>query len=889
MLHRGIAIACSAIALITGLGVTHAQSNPYNPNNYDTTLIMNEIFQPHGDLVLVSAHRGFHTEWNGNGPVGVPENSLAAIGKAAQAGIEVIEVDIRLTSDGVPVLSHDSVWGRETDFVAAGFPALPPYNPFTNQGANPLVNSLTEDTLATWNPSGGTSPGVHLRDSVNFTVTQETPPTLQAVLDYVKANQIAAVLALDIKDNNAAQATWQVVAHNVDYRGIPYYQSTLFKMDAFTYPTPLDFQNAFNGNTIDRNHADFQYIAYWPVYQTSQIGPNKFGSEDAIISSLSSFQRQRLAIASEVDLKQPGGILSTLNTTAPQGPFGKATEGNFNAVAEWIDPNDPNATFQFFNSNGSCCSALSAYYYNGAPNGQPSDTADFRTSLSFITSNGNFNMVTTDDSVVAANILSANGLRNLSYIEAPSCAPGAICATPNATGVNTLYPRYPSTFFETVPPTPAQFPPGEIAQPAQRVAYFDSWAVYGQNYFLKNLDTQGIAQNLTTLVYSFENIDPVNLTCLEANQPAGTNPASPTNFDGASDAYSDYQMGFTTANSVNGTADQWGQPLEGNFNQILQLKAKYPNLKVLVSIGGWTYSKFFSDVAATEASRQKFVSSCITMYINGNLPVLATSPAGGAGAAAGVFDGFDIDWEYPASANGNVGNDYSPADTANFTALLAEFRAELNDIGGKHLLLTATLPAGPTEINSIQLSQIGQYLDFGDVMAYDMHGAFETNGPTNFQSPMFDVKSNPAYGTLFDINDAITSYLNGGFPSAKLNLGVPFYGRGWTGVPDGGTHGLYQTVTGPTAAFQYSQQAGVADYKELEAAGELNNLYFDGDNVSSWAYDGTNFFTFDTPYTLTLKRQYIQSMGLGGIMMYALENDDANNSLFNAAAGPEIP
>jgi GH18 family chitinase/lysophospholipase L1-like esterase len=434
---------------------------------------------------------------------------------------------------------------------------------------------------------------------------------------------------------------------------------------------------------------------------------------------------------------------------------------------------------------------------------------------------------------------------------------------------------------------PNALPPGMtgVPVPAQRVAYFDEWSIYANGFYPKALDTEGIAGKLTALNYAFENIDPVNLTCLAANHAAGTDSTDPTAYDGASDAWGDYEMGYTSANSVDGSTDTWGQPLEGNFNQLKELKVKYPNLKILMSLGGWTYSKFFSDVAATQASRQKFVSSCIDMYINGNLPVLSGSPAGGQGVAAGIFDGFDIDWESPNDPAANVGNHYGPQDTANFTLLLAEFRNELNALGGEHYLLTAALPAGPSNINNIQVGQIAQYLDWADIMAYDMHGAFETNGPTNFQAPLFDSPSSPAFGSGLTVNDAISHYLDFGFPSSQINLGIPFYGRGWTGVPANATYGLYQSVNGATNAFPFSQQPGVADYKELESAGEFNNIYFDETVDSTWAYDGTNFYSIETPYSIAYKLQYMQSKGLGGVMMFSLEDDDASTTLVNSATG----
>jgi GH18 family chitinase len=427
--------------------------------------------------------------------------------------------------------------------------------------------------------------------------------------------------------------------------------------------------------------------------------------------------------------------------------------------------------------------------------------------------------------------------------------------------------------------------------PAQRVAYFPSWSIYANSFMPKNLDTQGIAGKLTTLNYAFENIDPVNLTCMAANKASTSDESSTTGNDGSSDAWADYQRPFAASESVNGTADAPGQPLMGNFNQLKELKAKYPNLKIDLSIGGWTYSKFFSDAAATDASRKKFVSSCINMYIKGNLPILPDGAAGGTGVAANIFDGFDIDWEFPGSNSGHLGNHVSAQDGANYTALLAEFRNELDALGGKHYQLTAALPAGPSEIGNLGIQDLAKVLDLGDVMTYDFHGAFEAAGPTNFQAPLYDSPNSPAAGTKFTANDAITNYLQHGFPAAKLTLGVPFYGRGWTGVPDGGQHGRYQTVTGPTASFPFSQEPGVADYKELQSAGltNANDTFFDTQTESSWIYDGTNFWSIETPTSLAYKRQYIQQMGLGGVMMYSLEADDSSSTMLNAATGSGAP
>jgi chitinase len=420
--------------------------------------------------------------------------------------------------------------------------------------------------------------------------------------------------------------------------------------------------------------------------------------------------------------------------------------------------------------------------------------------------------------------------------------------------------------------------------PGERVAYFTSWSIYANAYYLKTLDTNGTAAKLTKLNYAFENIDPVNLTCFAANKPSSSDENSTTDNDGSSDAWADYQRSFTAEQSVDGVADSWGNSLKGNFNQLKKLRAKYPNLRTLVSIGGWTYSKYFSDVAATDASRKKFVSSCIDMYIKGNLPKIGDDPAGGTGVAAGVFDGIDIDWEFPGSPDGHKGNHYSTADKANFTALLAEFRSQLNALGGTYLL-TAALPSGPKKISNIEISNIAQYLDLGHIMTYDMHGAWEASGPTNFQAPLYDTALNPSTEPGLTANDAITTYLGNGFPASKTTLGVPFYARGWQGVPDNGAHGLYQSVTGATNPYPFSQQPGVAFYKELASDGKMTtaNVFWDPVAKTTWVYDGTNFFGVETPKSLSAKRQYIKDKGLAGVMMYSLEADAPSTILLKAA------
>ncbi|HEX5495951.1 MAG TPA: glycosyl hydrolase family 18 protein [Mycobacteriales bacterium] len=433
-----------------------------------------------------------------------------------------------------------------------------------------------------------------------------------------------------------------------------------------------------------------------------------------------------------------------------------------------------------------------------------------------------------------------------------------------------------------------------------KFAYYDQWSIYQNAYNLRDVDRTGVAGKLDFLIYDFENIDPVNLSCFEAVKASDPDPAGendPNAGDGAEDAFADYQKEFGATTSVDGTADVFNQPLAGNFHQLQELKAAHPNLKVLLSLGGWTYSKYFSDAAATASSRQKLVSSCVDMFIKGNIP--ASGGFGGPGTAAGIFDGFDIDWEYPGSTGGHLGNHVSPNDTANFTALLGEFRTELDAFGsanGRKMYLTAALPAGQDKISKIQTDQIGQILDFGNVMTYDMHGGFEPTGPTNFQDPIFDSPNDPMTpvppGTAkYNADEAITAWtvgdpqygIPGGFPASKLTMGFPLYYRGWTGVPAGANHGLYQPATGPTGGHPLSGNVpGIALYKEIQSiVTNPADTFFDPTTGAAWFYTGTDVWVGDSPQSVRAKADYLHCHGLGGAMVFSLLDSDPGATLFN--------
>ncbi|MBM3116835.1 glycoside hydrolase family 18 protein, partial [Jeongeupia naejangsanensis] len=449
------------------------------------------------------------------------------------------------------------------------------------------------------------------------------------------------------------------------------------------------------------------------------------------------------------------------------------------------------------------------------------------------------------------------------------------------------------------PPTPTPTPTPTAAPTVQAGSYFAQWGIYGRNYQVADIGNSGAAAKLTFINYAFGNLYQKNggYECGIINklEPGATDPNAPDAGTGG-DAWADYQKGFA--------GDAWGWPawddprngvsgpLKGNFNQLKQLKAKYPNLKVFISLGGWTWSKWFSAAASTDALRKQLVSSCIDVYIKGNLPFDAGSNAGGPGVAAGVFDGIDIDWEFPGVI-GQPYNTVSAADKQNFTLLLKEFRTQLDAIGAannKRYALTVAIGAGKDKIEQTDPAEYTKYLDWVNVMNYDYNGGWAAQGPTDFQAHLFKDVNNPNYidpktgqrslVSYYNTDEAIQQLIAKGAPRSKLLVGVPYYGRGWTGVKAGPNgDGLYQTATG---AAKGTYEAGIEDYKVLKNA--AGTLRYHPVTKQSYKYDGSTWWSYDTPTDIQTKVDYIKSNQLGGAFSWSLDGDTPDAELTKAMA-----
>lgn len=306
--------------------------------------------------------------------------------------------------------------------------------------------------------------------------------------------------------------------------------------------------------------------------------------------------------------------------------------------------------------------------------------------------------------------------------------------------------------------------------------------------------------------------------------------------------------------------------LNGMFRQLQLLKERHPHLQTLISLGGWGGSRGFSDAAATAEGRQTLVASSIELFLT---------------RWPGVFDGIDIDWEYPVHG-GLPENGYRPEDRRNCTLLFEEYRRQLDDLGsgtGRHYPLTAAVPAGKAlPISTFELREIGEILDFVNVMTYDISGSSES-GITNFNAALHPPSTDPRESEerfYQNVSGTVGAFLDEGVPREKLVVGMPFYGRGYTGVP-ARNHGLYQPFDEGISA-PYHQV--VADYLP-----GYDRHWHDEAGVP-WLYspDTGIMLSYDDPDSIGLKSDYIIAEGLGGAMFWELSGDDEEWSLLGAIA-----
>jgi GH18 family chitinase len=422
---------------------------------------------------------------------------------------------------------------------------------------------------------------------------------------------------------------------------------------------------------------------------------------------------------------------------------------------------------------------------------------------------------------------------------------GATLATATATATITN----DDTAGGTVPPPATALP--IAAHDKVLAAYFPEWGIYGRNFQVADIP----GDQLTHVIYSFLNVTPGGEVALY-------------------DSFAAVEKRFAANETVSGEADLWYYPptdprsqqtVWGNFNQLSQLKQKYPHLKVSVAVGGWTLSSNFSTVTATAAGREKLANSVVNFLDTYQM-----------------FDGVDFDWEYPGGG-GLGGNSVSPNDGANYAELLKLVRAKLDVLGqqrGRTYQISVASPAGYDKIANFNLAGLAPSVDFFNLMSYDFHGTWEKT--TGHQSAFTGDPNG------YDIKSAVGLYLTAGVPAAKIVLGAPLYTRGWSGVADGGDGGYLAPASGSAPG---TFEAGVYDYKDLLAAlkdpASGWKLYWDDAAQAAYLYNASRqlFSSFETPTSIAQKSDWAEAIGLGGMMFWDISNDAVGSpdSLVKAA------
>ncbi|KAL9572196.1 hypothetical protein ACKAV7_003684 [Fusarium commune] len=349
------------------------------------------------------------------------------------------------------------------------------------------------------------------------------------------------------------------------------------------------------------------------------------------------------------------------------------------------------------------------------------------------------------------------------------------------------------------------------------MVYFVNWGIYERDFQPQDLP----ASSITHVLYAFMNV-----------QKDGTV------FTG--DTYADLEKHYEGDSWLESDTDN----AFGCVKQLFLLKKAHRNLKVLLSIGGWTWSTNFATTAASAASRSTFAKSAVTLLKDWG------------------FDGIDIDWEYPASDE----------DAANMVLLLQAVRNELDVYASKHapgyhFQLTIAAPAGSSHYSKLRLADLGRIVDYINLMAYDYAGSWSS--VAGHSANLFANTDIPQ-STPFNTDDAVKAYLDAGVPSHKLILGMPAYGRSFIGASGMGEP--HSGVGLPNKALG-SWEAGVWDYKALSKQG-LEIMYDEKAQAYYGKYQsGGGICSYDTPETIRKKVSYLKQRGLGGAMFWEASGD----------------
>ena len=369
------------------------------------------------------------------------------------------------------------------------------------------------------------------------------------------------------------------------------------------------------------------------------------------------------------------------------------------------------------------------------------------------------------------------------------------------------------------------------------ITYFPSWGMY-----------EAGQQNITVDDIPWDKVSQVNHAFFEITNDFKIQ---------TTDSYADFECADFKH------SPEWGEGLAGHFGEYQYYKSKYPDVKIVIAVGGWTRSDKFHAAASTEQNRKTLAQSMVD--------TMKKYP---------FIDGIDIDWEYPIETRapedqydrGSVGG---PEDKHNFTLLLKTIRETFDQNGMKDKLLTVAVSAGESKIHNTEPDQYAQYVDAIGVMTYDFAGDWD-----DVTGHLAGLYHNPEDTTRpkFDTDDAMKIYSEEyNVPKSKLYAGSPLYSRGWGNVAPGPNgDGLFQpgnkNFTGNLGTGgQYSWY----DIKNIEkTAGWVK--YRDPIAKVPYLYNSSTkqFLTYEDETSLQDRINYINDNGYGGLIVWDCSGDD---------------
>ncbi len=380
-------------------------------------------------------------------------------------------------------------------------------------------------------------------------------------------------------------------------------------------------------------------------------------------------------------------------------------------------------------------------------------------------------------------------------------------------------------FSSLMLPAHAQTVPATDEPRPLLTGYFPQWGLYNEpQYTVKSLVDIGGAAMLDQMNYAQGFVTGGHCSIADPN--------------------ADLQYTFTAEQSVNGKADNPKESFRGNLHQLVLLKRRYPHLKLIISLEG-NPSQFAAD--AQPQARSAFVDSCINLFLKGEFAPGIKVP--------GLFDGIDIDWEYPRKP-----------DAENYLALLAEFRAKMDALR-PGLLLNIAVGASPHIYEGTDMAKVSRIVDQVGLMTYDFAGPW--SGVTGFVAPL-RITAAHNNGT---VEDTVQAFHEAGVPYGKMLVGIPFYGYGWHLVEES-NNGLFQ---------EGKAIRGDRPYREIEAIARQSTVYRDDASQAPWLFDGDIFWTYEDPISIRRKVDFAREQHLGGLMIWELGEDSESGLLLQAA------